>query len=223
MAYFQTNESAIWSANAQIAIEVCSFTFLGSADSHRYIILSRTTGTTQILNNTFRGNGASTPSTACVLFTGESINSNNYSEGTFIFSNNTSDGTAIQRVGIMEVLPSPYSNFKMYFTDNTILTNTDFFILYGDVTSVGISEIVLSNNNVSLIPTSSGFKGLIGLDMPTPPIPITIIEFPRIRASRNTIPTTIRSDYTPFDQCSNELAIVCYRASKFSHETEVNV
>jgi hypothetical protein len=60
-ATLTTNEFALGTNNAQIQIQNVAFTWTGSADSHRYINLQRTTGETFIVDCTFAGNGSATP------------------------------------------------------------------------------------------------------------------------------------------------------------------
>jgi len=205
---FTTNEFAIASNNAQIQIHNCQFKFTGTADSHRYINLTKTTGKTLIYSNTFESNGAF--STACLLLNGFGIN---YKDGSLIVYNNTSSNGTIQRMGIMEVIPD--GNFTLSFIENTIQTFTDFFILYvGSNPLAGFKEIILHKNNVTLDPASTGFKGLIGIDSST--TGNTISTSTIIRASQNTLPTTFRPDYAFIPKSSASNPLMMYRPDKFN-------
>jgi len=205
---FTTNEFAIVSDNAQIQIHNCQFKFTGTADSHRYIHLTKTTGKTLIYSNTFESNGAF--STACMLVNGTAIN---YKDGSLIVYNNSSTGGTIQRMGIMEMVPD--SNFTLSFIKNTIETFTDFFILYvGSNPLAGFKEIILHRNNVSLVAGSTGFKGLIGIDSFTTGININTSTI--IKASQNTLPTSFRTDYNFIPQSSASNPLMMYRPDKFN-------
>lgn len=205
---FTTNEFAIVSDNAQIQIHNCQFKFTGTADSHRYIHLTKTTGKTLIYSNTFQSNGAF--STACMLVNGTAIN---YKDGSLIVYNNSSTGGTIQRMGIMEMVPD--SNFTLSFIKNTIETFTDFFILYvGSNPLAGFKEIILHRNNVSLVAGSTGFKGLIGIDSFTTGININTSTI--IKGSQNTLPTSFRTDYNFIPQSSASNPLMMYRPDKFN-------
>jgi len=205
---FTTNEFGIVSNNAQIQIHNCQFKFTGTADSHRYIHLTKITGKTLIYSNIFESNGAF--STACLLVNGTAIN---YKDGSLIVYNNTSSNGTIQRMGIMELIPD--SNFTLSFIQNTIETFTDFFILYvGNNPLAGFKEIILYKNNVSLVAGSTGFKGLIGIDSFTTGNNINTSTI--IRASQNTLPTQFRVDYSFIPQSSATNPLMMYRPDKFN-------
>jgi hypothetical protein len=209
---FNTNEFAISSSCNQIQINDCVFNFVGSADSHRYISLPKITGETLIYNNTFNSNGASTPNTACVYLSG--ANKDAFTNGHLVLYNNTSN-QYVQRMGILE---TACENFKLTFIENTLYTNTDFFIIYGANILDGITEIVASKNTCTLMPTSIGFKGLIGYDAPS--VVGNISYAPIIRGSMNNLPSNLRLDYTALP---NTDSILCYNNTKFTSSLVVKL
>ena len=209
---FNTNEFAITSSCNQIQINDCVFNFVGSADSHRYISLPKITGETLIYNNTFNSNGASTPNTACVYLSG--ANKDAFTNGHLVLYNNTSN-QYVQRMGILE---TTCENFKLTFIKNTLYTNTDFFIIYGANVLDGITEIVASKNTCILIPSSIGFKGLIGYDAPG--VVGNIGYAPIIRGSMNNLPSNLRLDYTALPNTDN---ILCYNNTKFTSSLVVKL
>ena len=206
----RTNEFAITSDHYQIQIYNNAFEFIGTPDSHRYIYLSRCLGEVLIYENTFATNGTTgSPNTACML-----INSPNGSSafdgGHLVIYKNTSVGL-IQRMAIMETNPI---NFKLSLLENTIETNTDFFILFGGTMLSGFTEIIAYKNTVTLMPTSAGFKGLIGWDGPSS----DITYCPIVRGSLNNLPSNLRVDYSSLPNLGN---ILCYKNTSFTTSLEV--
>ena len=202
----RTNEFAINSDHYQVQIYNNAFEFVGTPDSHRYIYLSRCLGEVLIYENTFGTNGTTgSPNTACML-----INSPNGSSafdgGHLVIYKNNSVGV-IQRMAIMETEPV---NFKLSLLENTIETNTDFFILYGATMLNGFTEIIAYKNTVTLLPTSLGFKGLVGWDSPSGG---DITYCPIVRGSLNNLPINLRVDYSPLPNLGN---ILCYKNTVFT-------
>jgi hypothetical protein len=208
----RTNEFAITSDHYQIQIYNNQFEFIGGADSHRYIYLIRCRGEVLIYENTFSSNGTTgSPSTACMLISTPG-GSGRYENGHLVIYKNSSVGI-IQRMAIVETEPI---NFKLSLLENTIDTNTDFFILYGATMLNGFSEITAYGNTVTLMPTSSGFKGLVGWDTPSSGGEITYC--PIIRGSLNNLPSNLRLDYSPMPNLAN---ILCYKNTMFTTSLEV--
>ena len=210
---FNTNEFAITSSHYQVQIYNNVFQFIGTPDSHRYILLNRCIGEVLIYNNVFHSNGIF--STACLLIN-SSNGSTDFDGGHLVVYSNSSSSSYIQRMAIMETEPV---NFKLSLIENTIETYTDFFILYGDTMFNGFNEIIAYKNTVTLLPESPGFKGLIGWD--TPGAGGDIIYSPVIRASLNVLPNTLRSDYSPLPNSTNDNPIVCFKNTKFTTSLQV--
>lgn len=215
---FFTNEFAITSDLPQIQLYNNEFVFSlesGSPDSHRYITLSKCTGKTLIYENKFHGNGIL--SSQCILLTSNN-GTVNFTNGHLFLYKNESRNLPVQRMAIMEIVPS---NFKLTMIDNIIETYTDFFILYGDGMLDGFSDITANGNIVTLIDGSPGFKGLVGWDSPGSGGDITYC--PPIRASLNTLPNTLRSDYSPLPNCTAENPILCFKNTVFTTSLEVPI
>jgi len=210
---FNTNEFAITSSHYQVQIYNNVFQFIGTPDSHRYIFLNRCVGEVLIYNNVFHSNGIF--STAGLLIN-SSNGSTDFDGGHLVLYSNSSSSGYIQRMAIMETNPV---NFKLSLIENTIETYTDFFILYGDTMFNGFNEIIAYKNTVTLLPESPGFKGLIGWD--TPGAGGDITYSPVIRASLNVLPNTLRSDYSPLPNSTNDNPIVCFKNTKFTTSLQV--
>jgi hypothetical protein len=204
---FETNEFAIGSNNTNIQITNNTFTFVGTGDSHRYIILTGCLGTSFINDNIFQGNGAS--STQC-------ININNASppaflNGHLVIKNNVSAVSAVQRL-LMVDINLVGSNFSLYVSNNT-MTTTSGFIIFFALPFDGIKQIYLYNNTEILGPAITGSKGIIGLDSPAS----SVISFnTKIYSSRNTIPI-LRVDYTDLiNPLAEQPRVIAYATSKFT-------
>jgi len=207
---FTTNESAIFSANNQIQIVSNTFKFDGPVNSHRYMILYRCTGETLIYDNTFDSNQPTfVGTTQFILMTGSSAD---FVNGHLVVKGNTGVG-CVQRLGMTEISPV---NFTLSLINNNILTNNDFWIVYGANTIEGFKEITVSGNTVELHPGSSGFKGLIGVDQPSTGTVLYNLPLVVFRASLNTAPSNFRSDYAPIPNASSANPVVGYRPDKFT-------
>ena len=182
---FRTNEFAVSTLNTQIQITNCDFSFTGTADSHRFIGLYKTTGTTIISNNVFSGNGATTPSTACVFVS--TVTGSSFVGGQFVITNNNNTGkNVVQRLFICEIdLTGTGTNF--WFTNNTFSTSSGFAIFYGTTTLQGINAI-WAYNNVETYggATAPGGKGIIAADSPSATTLPSATSAPYLYISNNT-------------------------------------
>jgi hypothetical protein len=200
----QTNEVGIYFTNNQIQIQNSFFQFVGSPDSHRYIIIGKTTGSTFIINNTFQANGALTPNSQAIFCNSSAAN---FTNGKIIIKNNT--GTLpFQRVMMWET-PLTGANIEFYFDTNTFTTSSGFFVFYTQNCLQGISSILAINNVETFSGTPPGGKGIIGCDNA---INGTLYT-PTIYASGNTA-ATLRVDYT--DWSSDSSRTVAYATARFS-------
>jgi hypothetical protein len=182
---FKTNEFAVSTLNTQIQITNCDFSFTGTTDSHRFIGLYKTTGTTIISNNVFSGNGATTPSTACVFVS--TVTGSSFVGGKFVITNNNNTGkNVVQRLFICEIdLTGTGTNF--WFTNNTFSTSSGFAIFYGTTTLQGINAI-WAYNNVETYggATAPGGKGIIAADSPSATTLPSATSAPYLYISNNT-------------------------------------
>lgn len=182
---FRTNEFAVSTLNTQIQITNCDFSFTGTTDSHRFIGLYKTTGTTIISNNVFSGNGATTPSTACVFVS--TTTGSSFVGGQFVITNNNNTGkNVVQRLFICEIdLTGTGTNF--WFTNNTFSTSSGFAIFYGTTTLQGINAI-WAYNNVETYggATAPGGKGIIAADSPSATTLPSATSAPYLYISNNT-------------------------------------
>jgi hypothetical protein len=182
---FRTNEFAVSTLNTQIQITNCDFSFTGTTDSHRFIGLYKTTGTTIISNNVFSGNGATTPSTACVFVS--TVTGSSFVGGQFVITNNNNTGkNVVQRLFICEIdLTGTGTNF--WFTNNTFSTSSGFAIFYGTTTLQGINAI-WAYNNVETYggATAPGGKGIIAADSPSATTLPSATSAPYLYISNNT-------------------------------------
>jgi hypothetical protein len=151
-AIIQTNEFGITTANAQIQIENNAFVFVGVADSHRFIFLTRTTGTTIIHNNTFSGHVSS----QCIL-----ISSGDFVNGFLSICDNSSL-TTVTRL-MMNEANYTGANLQFLFLNNTFTCNSGFVIFYNSAALAGVSSIALQGNEM-ILPDGVNSKGYICID-----------------------------------------------------------
>ena len=203
----QTNEFAISTNNANIQISNNTFSFVGTADSHRYIILTGGTDVIMINNNIFQGNGGS--STQC-------ININNqtspFTNCKLVVTNNQSTVATVQRL-IMVDIALTGSNISFYVSRNTITCSSGFIIFFVSPMLTGVKQIYVIDNVEILGGTATGSKGVIGLDVVT----TGTIDFTTlIYSARNTIPL-LRSDYTDLTSTlANQARVIAYATAKFT-------
>lgn len=205
---FETNEFAISSNVKDIQITNNIFKFVGTADSHRYIILSGLLGNCYINDNIFEGNSV-TSGTQCV-------NINNglataFLNGNLIMKNNISQTLPVQRL-LMVDISLTNSNLSIYASHNTITSTSGFMIFYSLPLS-GVKQIYLYKNTEILGGPATGSKGLIGLDSPSSS---TISFNTKIYAADNTIPV-LRGDYTDLtNPLANQPKTVAYASIRFT-------
>lgn len=198
-----TNEFAIASANTQIQITGCSFVFVGTADSHRFIQLSRGTGNTIIHNNTFSGHS----STQCIQ-----SSTGDFTNGLIsICNNSTVVGTFVQRLAMFEGSFTGH-NVRMLLLDNSLTCSSGFVIFYSATALSGVRSVSLEGNTEVLGGGATGSKGLIGIDQ-VGSSGGTINASCTITAYNNTIPT-LRADYA--DATISSSREVAYVTTKFT-------
>ena len=185
-----TNEFGIASNNIQIQITNCSFCFVGSPDSHRYINLQRTTGETIIDGNTFEGNGTNNTQFVYMASSGA-----NFLNGKIMVSNNTSILSPVQRLMIVES-DLTGANCDFFIINNTVTSTSGFVIFYNSNILAGVHSITAYGNVETYGgATPPGGKGIIGLDWAaaaTLPDPNSL---PYLYFCSNTA-ALLRSDYT---------------------------
>jgi hypothetical protein len=187
-----TNEFSIITFNNQIQITNNDIRFTGTADSHRYIGVYGTLGTTIISNNTFAGNGAG--STQCITLLVRSGGSPaDYNNGKFVITNNSSVTNPVQRLVMVEANLTG-TNSEFWFMRNTATTTSGFVIFFSNPLA-GIANIYASDNVETLAPAITGGKGIVGLDIAsgTYVLPLNNAD-PVVRMSNNTA-GVLRSDY----------------------------
>lgn len=205
-AIISTNEFGIASSNIQIQITNTSFIFVGTADSHRYINLLKTTGTTIIDNNTFNGNGAN--STQCISTA--NTTTANFNNGIIVISNNNNTGlNTVQRLFMNDGISLIGTNIDFYFINNSFTTSSGFAIFFNTNALEGIRSIYINNNTEILGTGITGSKGIIGLDGPSSGT-ITNIS---IKGANNTVPS-LRADYSDITTDANRF--VAYVTAKYS-------
>jgi hypothetical protein len=159
---FLTNEFAISSANAAIQVTNCSFAFVGTPDSHRYISLDRTTGTTIISNCQFAGNG--TNNTDCIFTDDLAANF----AGGKICIYDCSSVSQVRRLLDWQGSQVLGTNCELYFVNNTFQTFNGWAIFVTNPILANFSKIVATGNIENVGVGSSGSKGLIGIDTLAP-------------------------------------------------------
>ena len=210
-AIIVTNEFGILSANPQIQIQNTTFKFVGTPDPHRYIILQRTTGETFITNCQFEGNGIL--STQCVFNTSAA---SNYTNGKIIIKDCATITNPVSRLLLWE-LPSTGSNIQFFLINNTITSHSGFCIFYNNSNLDGVALIVAENNTETLSSTSSGGKGIIGLDNATSG---TLFTSTNIYAQNNS-PATLNPTYT--DWSSDNSRFIAYATSLYSPPSKITI
>jgi hypothetical protein len=206
---FNTNEFAIVTTSKNIQITNNVFKFVGTADSHRYIMFSACSGTSFVSNNIFEGNGASTQ---CINLN-NSISPTAFVDGNLVISNNVSQNLAVQRL-LMVDISLENTNFGFYVNNNTMTCTSGFMIFY-TLPLKGVKEIYVLNNTEILPELISGSKGIIGLDS----ITSSVIDFNVQIYSANNVVPELRSDYTDLvNPLSNQPRVVAYATSKFTPE-----
>lgn len=206
---FRTNEFAITSISWYLQILNNFFTFFGTADSHRYIMLS---GLKEVFinNNIFQGNSL-TSSTQCVNINNGLASA--FLNGNLIMKNNTTDINyfPVQRL-LMVDIPLTNSNFSIYASSNIMSCTSGFMIFYA-LPLDGIKQIYLYNNTELLGGAASGSKGLIGLDSPSN----SVISFnTKIYSAKNTVPY-LRADYTDLvNPVANQARVIAYATARFT-------
>jgi len=203
---FETNEFAIVSNNSSIQITNNVFKFVGSVDSHRYIMLTGCRGTTFINDNIFQGNGSSTQ---CI-----NINNSiaaNFLDGHLIIKNNVSQILAVQRLLMVDINMFG-SNFSLYVSSNNMVATSGFIIFYS-IPLFGIKQIYVYNNVETLALGISGSKGIIGIDSPG----ISTLNQDVIIYSAGNVVPELRTDYTDLiNPEANQPRVIAYAAAKFT-------
>jgi len=205
---FQTNEFAISSNNNTIQITNNTFQFVGgSADSHRYIILSGCLGSCFINDNIFVGNGGA--STQCV-------NLNNGAAAAFlnskiIISRNVSQTNPVQRLLMVDISLAA-SNISFYVSKNVMQTTSGFVLLYV-LPFDGIKEFHIIQNIETLGSGITGGKGIIGIDSAAN----SVIAFNTIVYSSGNVPAVLRTDYTNLvTAAANQNGAIAYATARFT-------
>jgi hypothetical protein len=184
---FTTNEFGVTSSNAGVSIFNCTFAFTGTADSHRYILLSRVTAPTIIDNCTFAGNGIN--STQCVFMTSATPDTV-YTGATLQISNCSSVTNPVQRLLMLEAGCGP--NFDLVIKNNTLTTTSGFVIFYDRTRTQNLRNVAMYGNTEVLGPSITGSKGLLGFDAPSGLAALNV-QF-KLHAFSNTVPT-LRADF----------------------------
>lgn len=210
-AMIVTNEFGISSANTQIQIQNTTFKFVGTPDKHRYIDLKRTTGETFILNCQFEGNNGL--SSICVY---SADAASNFTNGKIIIKDCTTITNPILQFLIWEV-PLTGSNIQFFLINNTITTHSGFCIFYNNSNLDGVASIVAENNTETLSPTSSGGKGIIGLDNA---VAGTLFTTTNIYAQNNS-PATLNTTYT--DWSSDNSKFIAYTTALYSPPSKITI
>ena len=206
---FQTNEFAISSNNTNIQITNNTFQFVGSADSHRYIILSGCLGSCFINDNIFVGNSGASASTQCV-------NINNGSAAAFlnskiIISRNVSQTNPVQRLLMVDISLAT-SNISFYVSKNVMQTTSGFVLLYA-LPFDGIKEFHIIQNIETLGSGITGGKGIIGIDSAAN----SVIAFNTIVYSSGNVPAVLRTDYTNLvTAAANQNGAIAYATARFT-------
>ncbi len=205
---FETNEFAMSSNLKNLQVNNNIFKFVGTADSHRYIILSGCSGNCFITNNIFEGN-ATASSTQCVNINNGLASA--FLNGSLIMKNNISQTFPVQRL-LMVDISMTNSNFSIYASSNN-MSCTSGFILFYSLPLDGIKQIYLYNNTETLGGTATGSKGLIGLDSPSN----SVISFnTKIYSSKNTVPL-LRADYTDLvNPIAKQERVIAYATARFT-------
>jgi hypothetical protein len=196
-----TNEFGVVSSNAQIQIYNNAFSFVGSVDGHRFISLSRTTGTTIIHNNSFTGHA----STQCVH-----INSGTFTNGFISICDSIS--SVVQRLAMFEYAFPAGSNLSFLFLDNQHTCTSGFVIFFTLNALANISNIYAEGNIEVLGGGAVGSKGIIGIDQ-LGSSGGTINTACNIVCFNNTVPV-LRADY--LDATIANTREVAYVGTKFS-------
>jgi hypothetical protein len=205
-AIISTNEFGIISINAQIQITNTAFRFVGTADSHRYINIQKSTGTTIIDNNTFDGNGGN--STQCISTA--NATTANFVNGRIVISNNNNTGlNTVQRLFMNDGLNLIRTNIDFYFINNSFTASSGFAIFFNSNALDGVRSIYINNNTEILGGGATGSKGIIGLDFASAG---TITSVP-IKGTNNTVPT-LRADYSDLTTESNRY--VAYATARYT-------
>jgi hypothetical protein len=212
---FQTNEFAISTNNASIQITNNRFQFVGTTDSHRYIIITGMTGRSFVNNNIFEGN-ATAASTQCINFNNQT---SSFTNGSLVISGNVSAVLPVQRLLMVDIALTA-SNFTFYVSNNTMTTTSGFLIFYSTPILNGVKEIYVINNTETLYTGITGGKGMIGLDTPTTG---TITFNTKIYSANNTIPV-LRTDYTDLtNTAANQPRVIAYVTTKFTPSQQYSV
>lgn len=183
-----TNEFGI-SSDKDIVCYDCSFSFTGTADSHRYINIGQNIFQSFIVNCDFAGNG--TNNTQCIFMTGVS---SEYLSGELCVYNCRGGTLAnpVQRLGICES-DLTGTDFKLWLKDNDFTTTSGYFIFYNANALAGVDTIGLLNNIETSVSVDTG-KGLIGCDN------FAVagdLGLPTLYAYQNQ-PASLRADYTSY-------------------------
>lgn len=207
---FRTNEFAITSISWYLQILNNFFTFFGTADTNRYILLA---GFKEVFinNNFFQGN--SLTSTQCVDINLGAPTA--YLNGNLIMKNNVTDNNsfAVQCL-LMVDIPLTNSNLSIYASNNTMTTTEGLMIFYADPLD-GVKQIYCVNNTQVLGVGSAGSKGLIGLDSASN----GIISFnTKIYSAKNIVPL-LRPDYADLvNSTAKQERFIAYNTARFTPE-----
>lgn len=200
-----TNEFGVTCEADAFKIYDCSFSFVGTPDSNRYILLTRCVGETYIVNCDFEGNTISSTQ-------GLIINSGTAGayDGGKLHIYECRGGTVanpVQRIGICES-DLTGAGFELWMKDNDFLTSSGYFIFYGPTALEGVSTIGLLNNVETSVDADDG-KGLIGLDSfaVAGELPLPILY------ARGNQPASLRSDYPSYSAVTG---LVAYKDTIFS-------
>jgi hypothetical protein len=163
---FNTNEFAITTNNKSIQITQNVFQFTGAQDSQRYIMFTGCTGVSFVNRNQFIGNALTSPSTQCINFNNGVAA--NFLNGSLVVVDNNGGINPVQRLFMCDIALTA-SNFKFYFANNNITTNSGYVLFYPSPNLEGVEHIFLINNTQVNASGSAGSKGILGFDNGTPP------------------------------------------------------
>lgn len=176
-----TNEIAITSNIKNLVINANTFKYIGSPDSHQYIVLTGLLGNCFVTNNTFWGNSLTVPNTQCISINTGSAN--NFLNANLIIKGNTT-GSVVQRL-LMVNIALTASNMSFYISNNVMETWQGYIMFFVNPL-LGVKQIYLINNTEILGGSpNTGSYGMISLDSAV----FDIITFDTIiYSAKNTIP-----------------------------------